>query len=138
MAANRAHLDQYDKGAGYKYWSTRAVVDSIVRPKNPLRHRFSIWDGKTLVGSVNFTFADEREFVATIGYWLGSEFCGYGYATLATKAVVAHLRERRTVHRVVAVTHAENFASQRVLTRAGFTFDRADREECVFSLKLEP
>jgi RimJ/RimL family protein N-acetyltransferase len=136
MAANRAHLDQYDKGAGYKYWSSKAVVDSIVRPKNPLRHRFSIWDEKTFVGSINFTYADERELVATIGYWLGSEFCGHGYATLATKAVVEYLRAQGTVCRLVAVTHPENFASQRVLTRVGFALERADREECLFALPL--
>ena len=57
-----------------------------------------------------------------IGYWLGREFWGLGFATEAAKALVDFATQSRG-HRVLASGHfADNPASGRVLEKLGFLY----------------
>ena len=56
-----------------------------------------------------------------IGWHFHPEVWGRGYATEAAAAVLAHAFERG-LERVVAVTHADNAASQAVCRRIGMTY----------------
>ncbi|MDZ5078223.1 GNAT family N-acetyltransferase [Nesterenkonia sp. HG001] len=55
-----------------------------------------------------------------IGWHLHPDTWGQGYATESARALLAHARRHRLDH-LVAVTHRENLASQRVATRIGMT-----------------
>ena len=55
-----------------------------------------------------------------IGYGVAPEYQGNGYATEMTKAAAAWARRQPGVTRVEAETDPQNFASQRVLEKAGF------------------
>jgi RimJ/RimL family protein N-acetyltransferase len=57
----------------------------------------------------------------SIGIALLPEARGKGHGTLAHRLLIQYLFAHTTVHRIEAVTEAENLAEQRVLEKAGFT-----------------
>ena len=57
---------------------------------------------------------------AEIGYWLGKDFWGKGYATEAVQSVVAYAFEELSLVRLWAGAYQENTPSQRVLEKCGF------------------
>jgi [ribosomal protein S5]-alanine N-acetyltransferase len=69
--------------------------------------------------------ADHR---TAVGYRLGKQYWGKGYATEALRAVIAYLFEQTTVNRIYASTWAENTASARVLEKAGMRFEGLARQ----------
>lgn len=58
-----------------------------------------------------------------VGYYLASEFWGRGYATEATRALMAFAFDSLGVHRIEAEVVPGNDASVRVLERAGFVYE---------------
>ena len=65
---------------------------------------------------------------AGVGYQLGKQYWGNGYATEALRAVIAYLFEQTTVNRIDAATWSENTASARVLEKAGMCFEGLARQ----------
>jgi RimJ/RimL family protein N-acetyltransferase len=55
-----------------------------------------------------------------IGYWVGTEHQGKGYATEAVQAVISALRRGFPALRIVAECRPQNSASWRVLEKLGF------------------
>ena len=76
--------------------------------------------GDEVVGNIG-GWLDEGE--RTIGYWIGREHWGRGYATGAVVAFVGELRERPVWARVAE----HNVASLRVLAKAGFAVVGTER-----------
>ena len=62
-----------------------------------------------------------------IGYRYAHGAWGRGYATEAAQAVLAHGFGPGGLERIVAVTHPENLASQRVIDKCGFVYERIAR-----------
>ena len=54
-----------------------------------------------------------------IGYRLLAGAWGRGYATEGARALARHGFDELGLHRIIGVTHPDNFASQRVLQKAG-------------------
>jgi RimJ/RimL family protein N-acetyltransferase len=73
-------------------------------------------DGR-LLGGTGFAF--ETAGQAATGYVLAKDAWGQGYATEALQAIV-EIARGIGVHRLHAVCHPENRASQRVLDKCGF------------------
>lgn len=73
-----------------------------------------------LVGSVGFKGAPDAAGVVEIAYVLAPSARGRGMATEAVRAVVLHARARGALA-VRAEVETGHAASERVLTRAGFT-----------------
>ena len=84
-----------------------------IREDSALRTR-TIVCGDTVVGNVA---CFDRSGQRLVGYWIGREYWGRGYATRGLRAL---LREepRRPLHAYVAL---HNVASIRVLEKCGFT-----------------
>lgn len=57
-----------------------------------------------------------------LAYWVGRPHQGQGYATEASKAVVAYAREELGLHKVIVAHAAANPASGRIPERLGFRF----------------
>ena len=72
-------------------------------------------------------WSDENRRTA-VGYRLGKQYWGKGYATEALRAVIAYLFEQTTVNRISASTWSENMASARVLEKAGMRFEGLARQ----------
>lgn len=68
------------------------------------------------VGAIGLTFEGHR---VTTGYAIAHDFWGRGYATEATRAIVALAAGLDGVYRVWAFCDVDNHASARVLEKAG-------------------
>lgn len=74
-----------------------------------------------MVGRVNF-FSIIRDDIskAELGYRIGKNFKGIGYASEAVKVAVEKVFNSYNLDRIEAGTSTENFASQKVLIKNGF------------------
>ena len=84
---------------------------------------FFVFDpgGGTLMGAI--TLSNVRRGVAetgTLGYWIGEPFAGQGAATAAVRAMTGFAFRSARLHRLEASCLPSNFASRRVLEKAGF------------------
>ncbi|GAA0178595.1 GNAT family protein [Clostridium sediminicola] len=76
-----------------------------------------------LVGRINLFSVLRGIFQkAEIGYRIGEEYNGKGYATEAVKLVCKEAFERYKLHRIEAGTSSKNIGSQIVLIKNGFEF----------------
>jgi [ribosomal protein S5]-alanine N-acetyltransferase len=71
-----------------------------------------------LIGAIGLVLKREHDR-AEMGYWIGKEWWGHGYATEAARAVVGFAFERLRLNRVCAYHYARNPASGRVLEKVG-------------------
>lgn len=94
-------------------------LDGLTGPVAGRWFQLAVDDGTGLVGDLA-VWLDESAELAMIGYTLGAEHQGRGYATEAVDALVDALFERIGVHRIAATLDPENLASARVLERTGF------------------
>ena len=93
-----------------------------VRVADPAHERvFAIErPGHGLIGMTGFHRGDFGR--SELGYWLGRDFWGAGYATEAVKALLAWARVAWGRRMVVAGHFADNPASGAVLDKAGFLY----------------
>jgi [ribosomal protein S5]-alanine N-acetyltransferase len=87
-------------------------------------HGFSLWavtdrDSGTVMGDAGLILLGHRGPEIELGYRLAKPYWGKGYATEAAAAWLAHGFGELGLERIVAVTHPENLASQRVLEKVG-------------------
>ena len=74
-----------------------------------------------LVGGI--TLSNVRRGVSmssSLGYWAGAKYVGKGYITAAVRAALRYAFDDVGLHRVEAACQPDNFASRRVLEKAGF------------------
>ncbi len=60
---------------------------------------------------------------AEIGWAIGPDYGGKGFATEGTRRIVTHLIERFGTRRIVAITSPDNHASRRLMTRLGLVHE---------------
>lgn len=86
-------------------------------------------EGSVLIGAIGLEFHPKHNR-AEVGYWIGREFWGQGYATEALKTVLTY-GFSRGVHRIWAEHFAHNPASGRVLQKAGMKHEGTLRHHMV-------
>ena len=91
------------------------------------RHGFSFWavtarESAAVIGDGGLIHLAFRGPEIEVGYRLKSPYWGKGYATEVARSAVAYGFDTLGLERIVAVTHPENVASQRVLEKAGLRF----------------
>ncbi len=100
-------------------------------------------DDGALLGSMDLSIEDDPTSGA-LGYWLGEEYWGLGYATEAAIAIVGYAFHNLKLNEVTASTLPENGRSIRVLEKAGLihigrrsedTIERGRVETEYFSLR---
>ncbi len=95
------------------------------------QHGFSLWavtdlQSATVMGDCGLILYAHKGPEIELGFRLGKAYWGKGYATEAARAWVAHGFGLLGLDRIVAATHPENAASQRVLEKVGMRFERMD------------
>jgi ribosomal-protein-alanine N-acetyltransferase len=75
-----------------------------------------------LVGAVALELHEESKR-AELGYWCAIAQWGRGYTTEAVRAVIAYGFRELGLNRIHAECHGDNPASQRVLEKAGLTYE---------------
>jgi RimJ/RimL family protein N-acetyltransferase len=102
--------------------------EAAVRVDPSALTRTIVVDGE-VVGSIgSWKAGDERN----VGYWIGREHWGQGFATAALRAFL-ELDGSRPLRAHVA---EHNIASRRVLEKCGFVFEREEQEEDVLDVVL--
>jgi ribosomal-protein-alanine N-acetyltransferase len=74
-------------------------------------------ENQRFIGRIQMQEWSDIHHSAEVGYRLGTQYWGKGYATEALGAVIAYLFEQTTINRIYASTWAENIASARVLEK---------------------
>ena len=72
-----------------------------------------------LIGVTGFSLSADRRS-AEVGYWLGRDFWGRGYATEAAETVIGFCFQRMRVMRITCGHFSDNPASGRVIEKLGF------------------
>ena len=132
---NRDHLSQHGDATATKYPDFESVLRSITHPANEQKIRLGIWFDGVLTGTINIT--PKGGYTSEIGYWVGSEYCGLGLATISTEAVIRYGKRLVNTDRMIANADINNLASQKVLLKAGMTETRRDESEVWFAVKTE-
>jgi [ribosomal protein S5]-alanine N-acetyltransferase len=105
-AAFRRRITRYareiERDEGYAFFVFRAVDDR-------------------LLGGLNLTNVRRgAASMAVLGYWMGESYAGRGIMTAAVKAVVPLAQKTLGIRRIEAACLPNNFASTRLLEKAGF------------------
>jgi [ribosomal protein S5]-alanine N-acetyltransferase len=92
--------------------------------ENPLAfYRVIEVDGK-FAGNVGVLICNDiLQMNAELGYWIGETYKCKGITTEAVKEIVQLVFDNFQVNRIFATPFGTNFASQRVLEKAGFTLE---------------
>ncbi len=75
------------------------------------------------LGAISVGGVDMTQLTASIGYWLAPQARGHGYVTSATRALARWALDELGLARLELTTDPENFASQRVAERCGFSLE---------------
>ena len=105
---------------------TRADIESAIpRVRNYYQQNpgYGIWlaelkDDGQFLGWACLKHLDQTEDIE-VGYRLMKAFWNQGYATEAARALIDYGFEQLKLDRIVAITHPDNAASQRVLEKCG-------------------
>ncbi|MCC5824445.1 MAG: GNAT family N-acetyltransferase [Phycisphaerales bacterium] len=107
-------------------WTRDEVTARIERGARAHAERgFCFWtvvrnDDGAVLGQAGVTAIDFNGPEIELGYRLGREHWGRGYATEAARLAAAHATGPLGITKLVAVAYPENLASRRVLTKIGF------------------
>jgi RimJ/RimL family protein N-acetyltransferase len=103
-------------------WLAKVIHHNAVRPRRAYNLVIETAADKRVVGWIGFgpSSRSEERGAYGVGYMLGSDAWGRGYATEAVTAAVAFMRDALHANLVLAWCFTENAASARVLAKAGF------------------
>ena len=93
-------------------------------------YRWAIVEKNTgeCIGQIAYFLVDNKNNFAEIEYCIGSAFQCKGFATEATKAVIAYGFEKMNLHKVQICTKTINAPSKRVIEKCGFTYEGTLRD----------
>jgi len=80
------------------------------------------------IGQIAYFLVDSKNHFAEIEYCIGADFQCKGYATEATKAVIAYGFNNINLHKVQICTKTINYPSKRVIEKCGFTYEGTLRD----------
>ena len=101
----------------------------------------NIFLNDNLIGGVGLTLAEDDFW--ELGYWLGVEYWGQGYATESVRGLLSYAETNTPCEKFKANVYKENVASAKVLEKNGFkrVEDREvfsiSRQENVISVNYE-
>jgi len=82
-----------------------------------------------VLGGVGLQRLEEGAARGEVGYWLGHEHRGHGYATEAVNVLLATGFDGLGLHRIEARVFPRNLASRAVARRCGFRYEGRLRDE---------
>lgn len=125
-------------------YSLNIIKTVFIRPEC-----YAITKDNRVIGSIELLIHPNGnhwwgEGSAELGYWIGEEYHGCGYATEACEILIRRAFDDLNIERVYATYKKENFASKRVLEKLGFRYysqlnniDYQNRQFVEVAMKLE-
>jgi ribosomal-protein-alanine N-acetyltransferase len=99
----------------------RFCVDIDLKQNTPYHFALRRADG-FLIGGLGFQLNHgPARHRAEIGYWVAHDYRGRGLATSMVRAIIPYAFRELALLRLEATSSSQNFASHRVLEKAGFT-----------------
>ena len=98
-------------------------------------YNFMIFQNRKMLGGIGLR--DFNNNSCEVGYWLGKQYWGYGYATEAVNGILDSGFNQLNLEEIYAAYKIGNEGSKRVLTKCGFKFFREKREFDSVLLKEE-
>jgi ribosomal-protein-alanine N-acetyltransferase len=123
--SNRSYFEQWINARAHDYYnidSVRRAIDNADMERQADRsHQFIVKSNNGIVGRVNLT-SIVRPYLnkATLGYRIGEQYGGRGFATQAVSLVLAEAFGPLGLWRVEAASRPENLGSVSVLEKSGF------------------
>jgi ribosomal-protein-serine acetyltransferase len=114
---NRGHLTQHGDWTELGEATPESVAASLHTPDDRPT-QFGIWLDGQLIGRADLNPRTPGNFV--LGYWLGGQFTGKGYATAACGALIAYGKAKLGATTIYAGVTKGNTKSEAVLRRLGF------------------
>lgn len=122
-------------GTGQPYESVEHTRDWLNRMiSHQKKYGFGYWavvekESQQLIGSCGMARQLDGGPLVDFGYTLARSHWGRGYATEAATACLRYAFERLRLPELVASVDSRNIASQRVLEKIGFVFQRTEQLE---------
>ena len=93
-------------------------------------YRWAVIEKKSreCIGQIAYFLVDNKNHFAEIEYCIGSNFQCQGYATEATKAIIAYGFDKMKLHKVQICTKSINEPSKRVIEKCGFVYEGTLRD----------
>lgn len=106
----------------------RACILAITEHGNTQNNNQTNTDGHTQpIGTVGLV-TDWANLRAELGFWVGVDYWGRGYATEASRAMIRLAFEHLSLERVFATHHGGNDASGKVQIKAGMRYEGVMRK----------
>lgn len=111
--------------------AVKELLDKIIGSyeKNDY-YRWAITEKKSgeCIGQIAYFLVDSNNHFAEIEYCIGSDYQCRGFATEATKAMIAYGFEKIHLHKIQICTKTINEPSKRVIEKCGFTYEGTLRD----------
>ena len=123
---NKNILNNLRDGLPYPYTKKDAeeYITSMISADKTKTFAFAITVDDKAVGSIGVFRCDNIHFrTAEMGYYIGESYWGCGLGTSAVKQTCDYIFENTDIIRIFAEPFAYNFASCRVLEKAGFQYE---------------
>ena len=111
-------------------------------------HAFAIEHEDEAIGGIGLQpMSDVSRYTAEVGYWLGEEYWGQGFATEALRRLTAYAFQNLQYERLEAWVFATNPTSGKVLEKAGYEHEATLRRsafkegrflDCHLYVRLRP
>lgn len=135
LLANNYNVASMLESMPYPYLDTHAeeFIERVSKPSESGCH-YAITHAETgqLMGICSLSGDNRRYDLPYIGYWLGEEFWGKGYATQAARALVDLFFKAGSEDTLLISVLADNVASQRVIEKFGGRYWKQDTHYSAF------
>ena len=98
-------------------------------------YNFVIFQDKKLIGGIGLSEFNNKS--CQVGYWLGQQYWGNGFATETLKSILDFGFEQLNLEEIYAAYKIGNEGSKKVLMKCGFEFYREKKEFDSLLLKEE-
>jgi RimJ/RimL family protein N-acetyltransferase len=76
-----------------------------------------------LLGTISLHLYDKQNKVASLGYWMNSQYTSKGICTNAVKLLIANTLIKLKLNRIEVIVATKNIASQKVAEKAGAKYE---------------
>jgi [ribosomal protein S5]-alanine N-acetyltransferase len=125
---NRDFFEPWEPAQSARHFTLQGqreeIERSVVDARRDVRYAFGVFltEGDELIGRVALSNVSRGAWQnATLGYYIGEDHNGRGYATDAVRLALEFAFGSAGLHRVQAAVLPRNAASRRVLEKAGFS-----------------
>ena len=101
----------------------KSIKESLTQPRFSYRLGIAKKEDNKIVGGIALSEIDSFSNNATLGYWIGEDFWSNGFMTEVVEKIIEFAFEELNIRRLNANAHPQNVASNKLLTKLGFTLE---------------